>query len=102
MGRKRTERELTSQRYHELDSRLRENEDDDPRIEAINSLPSDERTLIIMYLALGNRTALAEMLHISRPYLSDKLWRISVKLKDKRDQINKERQKQQEQDETVF
>ena len=89
MGRKR--KRIDFDRYEDsfrdLDIDYRENERNDVMVDALNSLPPDERSLMILYIANGNnKTEVGRILGASEAFVRYKIKEIQDKLKEK---INK-------------
>lgn len=89
MGRKRKTIDIDQYEdtFRDLDLDYRENERNDVMVAALNSLPPDERSLMILYIANGNnKTEVGRILGASEAFVRYKIKEIQEKLKDK---INK-------------
>lgn len=89
MGRKRKEIDLQrhDETFRDLDRAYRENEGNDPMVAALNTLPADERALMILYITNGcNKTKVGRLLGASEAFVRYKIRDIQEKLKE---QINK-------------
>lgn len=83
MGRKkRTITTDASEAFKSLDREYQANQEGNRYVAALNLLPADERSLMIMYVATGNnKTKLAKSLDCSWPYLHERIQSIQAKLK---------------------
>lgn len=89
MGRKRKTIDIDQYEdtFRDLDLDYRENDRNDVMVAALNSLPPDERSLMILYIANGNnKTEVGRILGASEAFVRYKIKEIQEKLKDK---INK-------------
>lgn len=69
--------------FKQLDAEYRANTTDSPTVEALNTLPPDERALAILYTASGgNSSATARYLHIDRHTLDGYMLAIHWKMED--------------------
>lgn len=69
--------------FKRLDAEYRANTTDSPAVEALNTLPPDERALAILYTASGgNSSATARYLHIDRHTLDGYILAIRWKMED--------------------
>lgn len=85
MGRKRKVLTIGTdeEQFKRLDEEYTLNECNDPMVEALNTLPADERSLMILYISSGNnKTKLAKKLGCSFPFIDHRIWIIQVKLKE--------------------
>lgn len=88
MGRKRKSYVIDADgsQFHELDVEYTRNDYKDVSVDALNSLPPDERSIMILYISVGNnKKELAKRLGCSRTHIHETLKRIQDKLKE---QIN--------------
>ena len=100
MGRRATNPHIDDAAFRALDERYRRNEDGDAMVEALNRLPADDRSMVIMWVLLDrNKTALAKSMGLSVPFVRDRLWRLQELMKEYYKQITKERE---ENDESIF
>ena len=84
MGRKRKEIDINHREdsFKELDRIYRENERNDPMVAALNALPADERSLMILYIVNGcNKTEVGRILGASEAFVRYKVKAIQVKVK---------------------
>ena len=69
--------------FKRLDAEYRANTTDSPAVEALNTLPPDERALAILYTASGgNSSATATYLHCDRHTLDRYIYAIRIKMED--------------------
>lgn len=69
--------------FKRLDAEYRENTTDSPAIEALNTLPPDERALAILYTTSGgNLSATADYLHCDRHTIDRYILAIRCKIED--------------------
>lgn len=88
MGRKRKSYVIDADgsQFHELDVEYTRNDYKDVSVDALNGLPPDERSIMILYISVGNnKKELAKRLGCSRTHIHETLKRIQDKLKE---QIN--------------
>ena len=97
MGRK-NKRHIDEAAFKALDRRFRENADGDLLVRAFNTLPADDRALMLAYITVGNNTSeLARMAGVSRGVIESRLWRIQVVVKERYEKLVK-----QQEDEDIF
>lgn len=85
MGRKRKTIDIDHREdsFKELDRIYRENERKDPMVAALNALPADERSLMILYIANGcNKTEVGRILGASEAFVRYKIKAIQEKVKN--------------------
>jgi DNA-directed RNA polymerase specialized sigma24 family protein len=85
MGRKRKEIDINHHEatFRDLDRIYRENERNDPMVAALNALPADERSLMILYIANGcNKTEVGRILGASEAFVRYKIKAIQEKVKN--------------------
>ena len=83
MGRKKRTIEIDQdEAFRQLDSEYRENKEGDPYVSALNRIPADERSLMIMFVVYGlNKIRLASKLDCSWPYLHGRITEIQNHIK---------------------
>jgi DNA-directed RNA polymerase specialized sigma24 family protein len=85
MGRRRKQLKArtTSEEFKELDTIYRANDYDNEMVTALNSLPTDERSMMILYISTGcNKTKLAKQLNCSWPLIAPRITKLQNKLKE--------------------
>lgn len=93
MGRKRKQIIINpAEIFHDLDVEYAANDYNNENVNALNSLPTDERSMMILYVSLGcNKSKLARVLGCGRPFIQGRLKEIQTKLKDIiKQRVNKE------------
>ncbi len=74
--------------FRELDRRYRLNGHFDPLCRAFNTLPADDRAIMLAYIVVGKKKRhLANLLGVSYPVINDRLWRIQVVVKERYEKI---------------
>ena len=85
MGRKLKRHRINSddESFKDLDIEYQRNDYHDRYVDALNSLPADERSMMILFVTVGNNKArLAKMLGCSRTHISGHITAIQEKLKE--------------------
>lgn len=84
-------KQVTTKEYAELDRIYRENSTGDLLVDVVNGLPADDRSFLLLYVALGHRrSALARQIGVSWNVVDERLWRIQVVVKEKYEKLKKE------------
>ena len=84
-------KQVTTKEYAELDRIYRENATGDLLVDVVNGLPADDRSFLLLYVALGRRrSALARQIGVSWNVVDERLWRIQVVVKEKYEKLKKE------------
>lgn len=84
-------KQVTTKEYTELDRIYRENATGDLLVDVVNGLPADDRSFLLLYVALGHRrSALARQIGVSWNVVDERLWRIQVVVKEKYEKLKKE------------
>lgn len=95
MGRKRKKYNIDPLEYsfHELDVEYMRNDYNNEMVDALNQLPPDERSMMIMYITTGNnKTELARRLGCSHSHIRQQIFYLQIKLQE----IIKKNQKKDE------
>lgn len=85
MGRKRKQLTIdtSAKVFHDLDVEYTVNDYNNAMVDALNSLPPDERSMMILYVATGcNKSKLAKMLGCSRTHIHPRIVALQTKLKE--------------------
>lgn len=85
MGRKRKQVTIDQEEtlFRELDEEYTANDYHSELVDALNSLPVDERSLFILYIATGcNKSKLAKRLGCSRTHIHPRITGLQTKLKE--------------------
>lgn len=84
MGRKRKQIIINpTEIFHDLDVEYAANDYNNEYVNALNSLPPDERSMMILYVATGcNKSKLAKMLGCSRTHIHPRIVALQTKLKE--------------------
>ena len=70
--------------YCDLDIDYRLNETNDSLVEALNSLPTDERSLMVLYISMGcNKAEVARSMNCSDTLIRYRIKAITQKIKDR-------------------
>ena len=86
--------------FRDLDREYRANAGGDLLVRALNTMPADDRALMLAYIVCGNNSAeLARMAGVSQPAIANRIWRIQVIVKDRYERLKR---KQEENDESIF